>query len=182
MKNIAVYCGSGAGNDPAFAEGAKALGRAMVSAGYGLVYGGGNVGLMGIIADEVLALGNEVIGVIPHALHARELAHLGCTQLIAVDTMHERKALMMKHSDAFIAMPGGIGTLEELFEVLTWYQLTFHQKPVGILNTNGYYDQLLGFLEHAADEAFIREGLADLLVVSADPDQLVKHLTNRMHK
>lgn len=179
MKNIAVYCGSGAGTNPAYAEGAKALGRAMVAAGSGLVYGGGNVGLMGIIADEVLAHDKEVIGVIPYALHDRELGHMGCTQLITVDTMHERKALMMKHSDAFIAMPGGIGTLEELFEVLTWLQLDFHQKPVGILNTAGYYDQLIGFLSHAVSEAFVREKMDDLLVVSADPVELVNLLKSR---
>ena len=180
MKKIAVYCGSGAGTNPAYAAEAKALGQALVAAGYGLTYGGGNVGLMGIIADEVLALGQEVIGVIPHALYERELAHMGCTQLLTTDTMHERKALMMKHSDGFIAMPGGVGTLEELFEVLTWFQLSFHRKPVGILNTAGYYDQLLGFLNHAANEAFIRDELSELYSVSADPNELVGLLTNRM--
>ncbi len=179
MKNIAVYCGSGAGTNPAYAEGAKGLGRAMVAAGSGLVYGGGNVGLMGIIADEMLAQGREVIGVIPQALYDLEVGHDGCTQLITVDTMHERKALMMQHSDAFIAMPGGIGTLEELFEVLTWFQLDFHQKPVGILNTAGYYDQLLAFLNHSVQEAFIRESMDELLVVSSDPVELVDLLKRR---
>ncbi|MFT7585015.1 MAG: hypothetical protein ACI9EW_001438 [Cellvibrionaceae bacterium] len=178
MKNIAVYCGSGSGKNPVFAEAAKALGRAMVAQGYGLVYGGGNVGLMGIIADEVMAGGQDVIGVIPQALYDLEVGHTGLTELLIVDTMHERKALMMKHSDAFIAMPGGIGTLEELFEVLTWFQLKFHHKPVGLLNVNGYYDQLLGFLKHAADEAFIRENIDELLVAHEDPIGLLQGLVD----
>lgn len=179
MKNIAVYCGSGAGTNPAYADGAKALAKAIATAGHGLVYGGGNVGLMAVVADEVLAHDQEVIGVIPYALHERELSHTGCTQLLMVDTMHERKALMMQHSDAFIAMPGGIGTLEELFEVLTWFQLGFHHKPVGLLNISGYYDQLIGFLNHAVSEAFIRDKFDDLLVVSTDPDELVAMLNSR---
>lgn len=173
MKNIAVYCGSGNGRQPIYAEKAKELGQAMAAADCGLVYGGGNVGLMGVIADEMVALKKEVIGVIPHALYDRELGHNGITHLYKVDTMHERKALMMKHSDGFIAMPGGIGTLEELFEVMTWLQLQFHHKPVGILNVAGYYDQLIGFLNHAVDEAFIRDDLSDLVVHSADPAELV---------
>ena len=177
MGNIAVYCGSGAGKHPAFAQGAKDLAKRLLERNYGLVYGGGDVGLMGIIADEVLAGGGEVIGVIPHALYDREVAHMKLTNMFVVDTMHERKALMMKHADAFIAMPGGIGTLEELFEVMTWYQLGFHRKPVGILNINGYYDRLLGFLEHAAAETFIRENLSDLYVADSDPARLLDKLT-----
>lgn len=180
MKNIAVYCGSGNGRQPIYAEKAKALGQAMAAAGCGLVYGGGNVGLMGVIADEMVTLKQEVIGVIPHALYDRELGHNGITQLYKVDTMHERKALMMQHSDAFIAMPGGIGTLEELFEVMTWLQLRFHHKPVGILNVAGYYDQLIGFLEHAVDEAFIRDDLSELVVCSADPAELIRLLQNKV--
>ena len=152
----------------------------MVSAGYGLVYGAGNIGLMGIIADTVLAAGGEVIGVIPQSLYDREVAHLGLQQLFTVQTMHERKALMMKHSDAFIAMPGGIGTFEELFEVLTWFQLGFHQKPVGLLNINGYYDQLIGFLKQTVEVGFVQENLDDLLIVSSDPAELVAKLTARM--
>ena len=179
MKNIAVYCGSGNGRKPIYAEEAKALGQAIAAAGCGLVYGGGNVGLMGVIADEMVAAGQEVIGVIPHALYDLELGHAGITQLLKVDTMHERKALMMKHSDAFIALPGGIGTLEELFEVMTWFQLRFHHKPIGILNIAGYYDQLLGFLNHAVDEAFIRQDLSELVVSSADPATLVAMLQER---
>ena len=176
MQNIAVYCGSGAGKNPAFAQGAKRLGEAIVEQRYGLVYGGGDVGLMGIIADEVLAREGNVIGVIPQALYEREVGHSKLTEMFVVDTMHERKALMMKHADAFIAMPGGIGTLEELFEVMTWYQLGFHYKPVGILNINGYYDQLLGFLEHSAEEAFIREDLNDLYVSDSNPIRLLEKL------
>lgn len=179
MQNIAVYCGSGSGINPVFAEAAKLLGRAMVKRDFGLVYGGGNVGLMGLIANEVLAGGQDVIGVIPSALYDLEVGHDGLTELLIVDTMHERKALMMKHSDGFIAMPGGIGTLEELFEVMTWFQLRYHHKPVGVLNVNGYYDQLLGFLRHAAAEEFIREDLDELLVVSADPHELLTKLAER---
>lgn len=152
----------------------------MVSAGYGLVYGAGNIGLMGIIADTVLAAGGEVIGVIPQALYDREVAHLGLNQLFTVQTMHERKALMMKHSDAFIAMPGGIGTFEELFEVLTWFQLGFHHKPIGLLNVNGYYDQLIGFLKQTVEVGFVQENLDNLLIVSSDPAELVAKLTARM--
>ena len=176
MQNIAVYCGSGVGKNPAFEQGAKNLGKVLIERNHGLVYGGGNVGLMGIIADELLAGGGHVIGVIPQALYDREVAHTQLTEMLVVDTMHERKALMMKHADAFIAMPGGIGTLEELFEVMTWYQLGFHYKPVGILNINGYYDQLLGFLNHAAAEAFIREDLHDLYVADSDPAKLLDKL------
>jgi uncharacterized protein (TIGR00730 family) len=155
------------------------LGKAMVGRGHGLVYGGGNIGLMGVIADEVMAGGQDVIGVIPHKLYEREVGHEGLTELLVVDTMHERKALMMKHADAFVAMPGGIGTLEELFEVLTWFQLKYHHKPVGILNINGYYDQLLGFLAHATGEGFIRDNLDDLFVVASDPAELVAKLEER---
>ncbi len=180
MKNIAVYCGSRSGNHPAYSEEAIKLGNEMVSAGYGLVYGAGNIGLMGIIADTVLAAGGEVIGVIPQALYDREVAHLGLNQLFTVQTMHERKALMMKHSDAFIAMPGGIGTFEELFEVLTWFQLGFHHKPIGLLNVNGYYDQLIGFLKQTVEVGFVQENLDNLLIVSSDPAELVAKLTARM--
>ncbi len=180
MKNIAVYCGSGSGNNPDYALAAQSLGQKMAEHGYGLVYGGGDVGLMGTIADAVIASGKDVIGVIPQALYDLELAHLGLKELLVVDTMHERKALMMKHADAFVAMPGGIGTLEELFEVLTWFQLKFHHKPVGVLNVNGYYDQLLGFVQHAAAEGFIRENIDDLLVTSADPTELMRLLEERM--
>lgn len=179
MKNIAVYCGSGSGKNPAYTQAAQLLGQKMSDRGYGLVYGGGDVGLMGTIADAVITNGKDVIGVIPQALYDLEVAHLGLTELLVVDTMHERKALMMKHADAFVAMPGGIGTLEELFEVLTWFQLKFHQKPIGVLNVNGYYDQLLGFVQHAVAEGFIRENIGDLLVTASEPAELICLLEER---
>ena len=176
MKALAVYCGANAGNSPIYADAARALGRAMVEHNIGLVYGGGNVGLMGTIADEVLRLGGEVSGVIPRQLVERELAHAELTRLFVVKDMHERKAMMAELSDGFIAMPGGMGTLEELFEMLTWLQLEIHAKPVGVLNVNGYYDLLVGFMQHALGEGFIRPQHAGLMMVEADPDALIKRL------
>lgn len=176
MKSIAVYCGANAGADPVYADAARAMGRALVSHGIGLVFGGGRVGLMGTIADEVLRLGGEVRGVIPQQLMDRELAHPGLTELFVVRNMHERKAMMAELSDGFVAMPGGMGTLEELFEMLTWSQLEIHAKPIGALNVAGFYDQLVGFLGHARKEGFIREQHAGLLMVEANPDALVERL------
>jgi uncharacterized protein (TIGR00730 family) len=176
MKSIAVYCGANAGASPVYAEGARALGRALVAHGLGLVYGGGHVGLMGTIADEVLRLGGDVVGVIPQQLVDRELAHAGLTRLFVVKDMHERKAMMAQLSDGFVAMPGGLGTLEELFEMLTWSQLGIHAKPVGVLNVDGFYDQLVGFLGHVKEEGFIRPQHAGLMMVEADPDALLKRL------
>ena len=149
MKTICVYCGSNLGNRPVYGERAAELGTRLAREGLTVVYGGGNVGLMGITADSVLAAGGQVVGVIPHALKQRELAHQGLTELLVVDDMHERKALMADRADAFITLPGGYGTLEELFEALAWSQLGIHQKPVGLLNTAGYFDHLLAFLDHA---------------------------------
>ncbi len=176
MKAIAVYCGANPGGSPIYAEAARALGRVLVAQNVALVYGGGHVGLMGIIADEVLRLGGEVSGVIPQQLVDRELAHPGLTQLFVVRNMHERKAMMAELSDGFIAMPGGMGTLEELFEMLTWSQLGIHAKPIGVLNVEGYYDQLVGFLDHALAEAFIRPEHGGLMMVEAEPEALVKRL------
>lgn len=176
MKALAVYCGANAGNSPIYADAARALGRAMVEHNIGLVYGGGNVGLMGTIADEVLRLGGEVSGVIPRQLVERELAHAELTRLFVVKDMHERKAMMAELSDGFIAMPGGMGTLEELFEMLTWLQLEIHAKPVGVLNVNGYYDLLVGFMQHALGEGFIRPQHAGLMMVEPEPDALIKRL------
>ena len=157
MKSIAVYCGSSAGTNPNYVAQAQALGAAMVAQGLTLVYGGGRVGLMGTIADAVLAHGGQVIGVIPDFLDDKELAHLGCTELHVVKTMHERKLMMADRADGFVAMPGGYGTLEELFEVLTWGQLGLHQKPVALLNVDGYYDHLLhGPRPHARRPAAAR--------------------------
>jgi uncharacterized protein (TIGR00730 family) len=176
MKAIAVYCGANPGASPMYADGARALARALVERNVALVYGGGHVGLMGMIADEVLRLGGEVSGVIPQQLVDRELAHPGLTRLFIVKDMHERKAMMAQLADGFIAMPGGMGTLEELFEMLTWSQLGIHAKPVGVLNVGGFYDQLVGFLRHAQDQAFIKAEHGGLMMVESDPDTLVQRL------
>ena len=176
MKAIAVYCGANPGASPVYADAARALARALVARNVALVYGGGHVGLMGIIADEVLRLGGEVSGVIPQQLVDRELAHSGLTRLFVVKDMHERKAMMAQLSDGFIAMPGGMGTLEELFEMLTWSQLGIHAKPIGVLNVSGFYDQLVGFLGHALEQAFIKPEHGGLMMVEADPEALVRQL------
>jgi len=176
MKSIAVYCGASFGASPVYAEAACALARAMVEHNIALVYGGGNVGLMGVIADEVLRLGGEVTGVIPRALLEREVGHTGLTRLFVVKDMHERKAMMSELSDGFIAMPGGMGTLEELFEMLTWSQLGIHDKPVGLLNVNGFYDGLIGFIGHQQQEGFVRAQHAALIMVESEPEALLRRL------
>ena len=176
MKSIAVYCGANAGANAVYAEAARALARAMVERNLALVYGGGNVGLMGVIADEVLRLGGEATGVIPRALMEREVGHTGLTRQFVVKDMHERKAMMAELSDGFIAMPGGMGTLEELFEMLTWSQLGIHAKPVGVLNIAGYYDLLAGFISHAQQEGFVRAQHAGLMMIERDPDALLLRL------
>lgn len=176
MKSIAVYCGSSAGTNPLYISQAKALGAALVARGLMLVYGGGRVGLMGTIADAVLDLGGQVIGVIPDFLDARELAHKGCTELHVVRSMHERKLMMADRADGFIAMPGGYGTLEELFEVLTWGQLGLHQKPVALLNVDGYYDHLLLALDRMRDDELLRPENRSMLLQSADPQDLLAQM------
>lgn len=176
MKAIAVYCGANAGADPVYAEAARALGRLLAERGIGLVYGGGHVGLMGIVADAALAAGGRVSGVIPQQLVDRELAHPGLSELFVVRNMHERKAMMADLSDGFIAMPGGMGTLEELFEMLTWSQLEIHAKPVGVLNVAGFYDLLDQFISHAADQGFIRPQHRGLMMVERDPEALIARL------
>ena len=172
-KTICVYCGANAGVSPIYAEAARALGRAMVDQNLALVYGGGNVGLMGIIADEVLLAGGEVTGVIPTALVEREVGHTGLTRQFIVKDMHERKAMMASLSDGFIAMPGGMGTLEELFEMLTWSQLGIHAKPIGLLNVDGFYDRLIDFIAHAREQGFIRPQHAALMMSASDPQALL---------
>jgi uncharacterized protein (TIGR00730 family) len=176
MKSIAVYCGASFGANPMYAEAARQLGRAMVERQIALVYGGGNVGLMGVIADEVMQRGGEVTGVIPQALMEREVGHAGLTRQFVVKDMHERKAMMAKLSDGFIAMPGGMGTLEELFEMLTWSQLGIHSKPVGVFNVNGFYDKLLGFMAHLQTEGFVQARHAGLMMAEAEPDALLRRL------
>jgi uncharacterized protein (TIGR00730 family) len=171
--SVAVYCGSRPGLSPAFAEAAARTGRWIGRHGGQLVYGGGKSGLMGVVADATLQAGGRVIGVIPTSLVERELAHRGCSELHVVDTMHERKRLMAERADAFVALPGGIGTLEELFEVWTWRQLGYHDKPIGLLNVDGYYDALLAFLAHSVQQGFMDQRLMGLVHSGTDPQQLL---------
>lgn len=173
LRWICVFCGSSAGEDPRYLDAASALGRLLVARGLGLVYGGSRVGLMGRLADTVLEGGGEVVGVIPRALVDREVAHGGLTELIITDSMHDRKATMAERSDAFLAAPGGIGTLEEFFEVLTWGQLGLHRKPCGILNTKGYFDPLIRLLDHAEREGFLHPAHRSMVLVHPEPGPLV---------
>jgi uncharacterized protein (TIGR00730 family) len=174
MKSICVYCGSSIGATPDYAEGARQLAEQLVKNNIALVYGGGNVGLMGTIATEVIRLGGEATGVIPKALVDKELSHTQLTRLHVVKDMHERKAMMAELSDGFIAMPGGMGTLEELFEILTWAQLGFHQKPVGLLNTNGFYNKLIEFVQHLVDERFVAKAQVDTIFADSSAEALVE--------
>lgn len=170
---LCVYCGSSAGRDPTHAAAARALGREMAERGIRLVYGGGHVGLMGIVADAALEAGGRVTGVIPQALMDSEVGHDRLTELRVVQDMHERKAQMAAQADGFIALPGGIGTLEELFEVWTWLQLGYHEKPVALLNVLGFYDQLLAFLDTQTDAGFLRNEHRALLLADIDPARLL---------
>jgi uncharacterized protein (TIGR00730 family) len=174
--SLCVYCGSRSGNTPAFEDGARRVGTLIGQLGWQLVYGGGRAGLMGVMADAALAAGATVIGVIPQSLMSRELGHPGLAELHVVDTMHQRKHLMAERSDAFLALPGGIGTFEELFEVWTWRQLGYHDKPLGLLNVDGYYGALLDFLQHATRSGFINEAQQALLDVHEDPAVLLPRL------
>lgn len=176
LQTVAVYCGASMGADPVYADAARALAAVLVEHNIALVYGGGNVGLMGVIADEVLRLGGEVTGVIPQALLAREVGHTGLTRQFVVKDMHERKAMMAQLSDGFIAMPGGMGTLEELFEMLTWAQLGIHAKPIGLLNVNGFYDGLIAFVGQLRDSGFVRPAHAALMMADDDPGALLRRL------
>jgi uncharacterized protein (TIGR00730 family) len=178
MKSVAVYCGSSSGNKKEYTQQAQEMGRELARRGLTLVYGGGCVGLMGTIADAVLAEGGKVIGVIPSFLADKELAHQGCTELHVVETMHQRKLLMADLAEGFVAMPGGFGTLEELFEVLTWGQLGLHGKPVGLLNTLGFYDALLGLLDHMSAEAFLRIENRQQVLQHASAAALLDAMTN----
>ena len=174
--SVCVYCGSRPGGLTAYAQAARAVGGEIGRRGWQLVYGGGRAGLMGVVADAALAAGAAVVGVIPHSLMERELGHRGLTELHVVDTMHQRKTMMAERSDAFLALPGGIGTFEELFEVWTWRQLGYHDKPLGLLNVAGYYDALLGFLQHSRDHGFMASAQTDLLQVDTDPLALIERL------
>jgi len=176
MKRVCVFAGSSAGVRPEYMTAATDLGRVLAARGIGLVYGGARVGLMGAVADAVLTGGGEVTGVIPRSLVEKEVAHSGLTELRVVTTMHERKALMADLSDAFIALPGGWGTLDEFFEILTWAQLGLHCKPCGVLNVQGYFDRLLSFLDHSVEQGFVRREYGALLAVSDDPSTLLDAL------
>ncbi len=177
--SICVYCGSRRGDDPRFAEVAQQVGTWIGSHGGQLVYGGGRNGLMGLVAQATLAAGGEVIGIIPKALVEKEWAHHGCTELHVVDTMHERKRMMAERADAFLALPGGIGTFEELFEVWTWRQLGYHDKPVGILNCKGYYDSLLAFIDQVVTHGFMGDWQTELVTVGTDPLALLQSLVQQ---
>ncbi|MCG8528604.1 MAG: TIGR00730 family Rossman fold protein [Opitutales bacterium] len=178
IKNLCVYCGSSVGKNPVFKETAIEFGKHLAGEGIQLVYGGGNVGLMGAIADGCLEAGGTVTGVIPEDLLAKELGHKGIQNLEVVANMHERKHKMASLADAFVAMPGGIGTMEEIFEVYTWFQLQFHTKPCGLLNVEGYYDHLIRFLQHSVEERFLIQPHLDALIVESDISELLKKLKN----
>ena len=176
MQRLCVFCGSSAGTDLRYREAAESLGRLLVARHVGLVFGGGSIGLMGVVADAVLADGGDVVGVIPHALAARELAHRGVADMRVVPSMHARKALMAELSDGFIALPGGLGTFEELFEIATWGQLGIHRKPVGVLNVAGYYDPLVALLDHSVREGFVSAGNRELIAIEETPGALMEAL------
>ena len=173
MKKLAVYCGSSTGFNPIYQENAKLFGQLMVNNGLDLIYGGGAIGIMGCLADTVLHYGGSVFGVIPEFLDQVEITHRGLTELHVTENMPDRKAKMYDLADGFVALPGGIGTMEELFEVFTWKQLQIHNKPIGILNTNGYFDYLLTYLEHMVKEGFLQSLHKDLILVRDDPESLI---------
>lgn len=176
LKRIGVYCGSSDDVAPAYLDAAREMGRLLAGSGTGVVFGGGRVGLMGAVADSALAAGGEVIGVMPASLFSREIAHQGLTELLVVDGMHSRKMLMHTLSEAFIGLPGGWGTMDEIFEVLTWNQIGYHSKAVGLLNVNGYYNKLLDFFDHMVAERFVRAEHRVMMVSSDDPVRLLEML------
>jgi len=186
VRRVCVYCGSSPGRNPAYREAGTALGQILAGRGLGLVYGGASVGVMGAVADAVLAAGGEAIGIIPRSLARKEVAHEGLTRQYIVESMHERKAMMAEVSDAFVALPGGWGTIEEIFEMLTWAQLGFHEKPCGMLNVSGYFDGLFAFLEHAVGERFVKPEFRELLILEEDPRRLLDRFeiyrAPRIHK
>ncbi len=173
LRRLCVFCGSSPGRDPGYRQLARQLGRTLAGRGIGVVFGGGRVGLMGALADAAMTAGGEVIGVIPQALVDREIGHHGVTELRVVGSMHERKALMAELADGFVALPGGVGTLEELFEVWTWAQLGLHAKPCGLLDADGFYDPLIGFLDQLVETGFVRSAHRAMLVASATPETLL---------
>jgi len=174
IRRLCVFCGSSHGADPAFAEAARSFGALLARERITLVYGGGNVGLMGVIADATLAGGGQVIGVIPHGLEQKELAHRGLTELHVVGSMHERKAMMADLSDGFVAMPGGLGTFEEILEIITWAQLGIHRKPCGFLNVRGYYDKLMEFLDYAVEQKLFKPEHRGMILVEREPEAMLR--------
>lgn len=177
IKRLCVYCGSSRGTNSEYTAGARRLAKTLVNNEIELIYGGASIGIMGVLADAVLEGGGRVTGIIPEDLMSREVAHSGINELKVVPSMHERKALMADMSDGFAALPGGIGTFEELFEILTWAQLGFHRKPVGILNIGGYFDYLIKFLDHAVNEQFLQHHHRSMLIIEDDPDTLLIRFT-----
>jgi uncharacterized protein (TIGR00730 family) len=180
LRSICVFCGSALGNDPLFAAAARALGSALAARHTTLVYGGGHVGLMGVLADAVLAAGGHVVGVIPERLVERELAHSRVTELVVAQNMHERKATMASRADAFVALPGGLGTLDELFEIWTWAQLGFHDKPIGLLDVGGFFGPLLELTEHMVETGFVRRTNLELVQVEENVERLLAGLEARV--
>ena len=178
LRSVAVFCGSSIGASPGYAALARATGRAIAARGLTTVYGGGNVGLMGVLADAALEAGGRVIGVIPRALAEREVAHDGLTSLVVVDSMHERKAAIAERSDAFIALPGGLGTLEEFCEILTWSQLGIHRKPMGLLNAEGFFDPFIAMMDRMKDEGFVRSEHRENALAATTPDGLLDALAS----
>ncbi|EZP68560.1 Decarboxylase [Sphingomonas paucimobilis] len=178
MKKLAVYCGSALPADPVYADAARQVGRTLAERGIGVVYGGGRLGLMGAVADAALAAGGEVIGVIPQALVGAEVAHRGCTELHVVQTMHQRKQLFTDLSDGFLTLPGGVGTMDELWEAISWAQLGYHAKPVGLLNIEGFYDQLIAFNRQMIDAGFIRPQHAGILLHDGNLDLLLDRMAS----
>ena len=178
MKSICVFCGSSYGALEAYADIARETGRVIAEQGYTLVYGGAKVGLMGTVADAALEAGGKVIGVLPRSLQDKEIGHEGLSELHLVDSMHERKAMMADLSDAFIALPGGVGTLEEIFEVWTWGQLGYHKKPCGFLNAEGYYDHLIALLDHQTEQGFTKQVMRDMAQIASSPLDMIRQFEN----
>lgn len=181
MKKICVFCGSSYGKNPIYIEAVNKLSEIFIRNNITLIYGGAKVGLMGELADRILKSGGKVIGIIPKFLKDREVAHNNLTKLIEVNSMHERKELMQKESDGFIALPGGLGTVEEIFEMITWGQLRIHEKPCAFLNTNGFYNLIDGFLDNAVNEGFIEKEFKDMIIIESEPDMIINRFLNYEH-
>jgi uncharacterized protein (TIGR00730 family) len=178
VKNICVYCGSSSGRLESYSDAARALATELVSRNIGLVYGGAGIGIMGTLADRVLELGGRAVGIIPKSLVRKEIVHYDLTELHVTQSMHERKSMMADLSDGFIALPGGIGTLEEIFEIWTWAQLGFHGKPCGLFNVEGYFNALIAFLDHSTSERFVKQAHRQMLIVESDPKVLLDRFSS----